>query len=225
MASRIDNEKLTAYIKDIVNKLHTEVDVELLNSYRSVFRKGTSFFNRSYVAAYLLMQSEAARSGKFQASPQGSRSGASPARNSRRGGALFQKRRDGKDEARNDEGRGALPEEESLRLFISIGRNRRVYPREILALMSSKAGASKEDIGIIRILDNYSFVQVRNTAAEGIIEALNGKPFRGKTLTVNYARSRGEDEAALSEAPPSGMDGTPEGGETTEGLSETDREE
>ncbi|MDR1211188.1 MAG: DbpA RNA binding domain-containing protein [Spirochaetaceae bacterium] len=186
MVSRIDKEKLTAYIKDLVEKIHTEADVGLLNAYRSAFRKGTSFFNRSYVAAYLLMQSEAARGGKFRASRS---SGASSARSP---GALFQK---GKDQGKNDEGRVSLPEEESARLFISIGRNRRVYPREILSLITG-AGASRDDVGTIRILDNYSFVQVRNTAADSIIDALHGKTFRGRTLTVNYARNRGEDESA-----------------------------
>jgi hypothetical protein len=198
MVSRIDKEKLAAYIKDLVDKIHTEADVELLNAYRSVFRKGTSFFNRSYVAAYLLMQSEAG--GKFRASPSrrsgASSSGESPARSP---GFLFQKNRSGKDQGKNDEGRVALPEEESAKLFISIGRNRRVYPREILALISSGTGASRDDVGTIRILDNYSFVQVRNTAAGGIIDALHGKMFRGRSLTVNYAHSRGEDESAAGE--------------------------
>jgi hypothetical protein len=204
MASRIDKEKLAAYIKDIIARIHTEADVELLNAYRSVFRKGTSFFNRSYVAAYLLMQSEAAKSGKFRASfSQASRSGASRGSlSSRSQKSLFPKHKDGKDESRNDEGRFPLPEEESVKIFISIGRNRRVYPREILSLIISKARASKDDIGVIRILDNYSFVQVRNTAADSIISAINGKQFRGRSLTVNYARNRGEDGAVSGEAAP-----------------------
>jgi hypothetical protein len=89
-----------------------------------------------------------------------------------------------------------LADEESRRLFISIGRNRRVFPREILGLINSAAAVAREDVGAIRILDNYSFVQVRGTVADAIIGALNGKSFRGRILSVNYARSRkdeGED--------------------------------
>jgi RNA recognition motif-containing protein len=37
-------------------------------------------------------------------------------------------------------------------------------------------------------------VQVKETAAEKIIEALNGINFRGRQLTVNYAKTR-KDEA------------------------------
>ena len=68
-----------------------------------------------------------------------------------------------------------------------------MFPREILALINARAKVAREDIGIIRILDNYSFVQVRSSAADTVIEALNGQNFRGRALTVNYARSRREE--------------------------------
>jgi hypothetical protein len=86
-----------------------------------------------------------------------------------------------------------LSEEESVRLFVNIGRSRRLFPREILGLILSSARVSREDIGAIRILDNYSFVQVRNSVAEDIIAALHGKTFRGRALVVNYARTKKED--------------------------------
>ena len=65
-----------------------------------------------------------------------------------------------------------------------------MFPREILGLINSRTGLPREAVGSIRILDNYSFVQVRDSAAEQIIEALNGYTFRGRTLAVNYAKSR-----------------------------------
>jgi hypothetical protein len=82
---------------------------------------------------------------------------------------------------------------------MSIGRNRRVFPREILGLITTKTDVKREDVGAIRILDNYSFVQVRDTVADGIIEALNGKLFRGRPLTVNYARSRRDSEESQND--------------------------
>jgi hypothetical protein len=92
----------------------------------------------------------------------------------------------------------SLAEEDSKRIFISIGRNRRVFPREILGLIIAKTGVSRDNIGAIRILDNYSFVQVRDTVADQIIEALDNHVFRGRTLTVNYAKTR-KDEAGNQE--------------------------
>jgi hypothetical protein len=91
--------------------------------------------------------------------------------------------------------RRPLPEEESTRIFISIGRNRRVFPREILGLIGAKTQISKDDIGLINILNNYSFVQVRTGVAEEIIAALNGINFRGRTLTVNHARARKDENS------------------------------
>jgi len=87
-----------------------------------------------------------------------------------------------------------LPEGEAKNLFISIGKNRRLFPREIITLLISKTSCAREDIGIIRILDNYSFIQVRDTKADEIIESLTGHKFRGRTLTVNYAKPKDNQE-------------------------------
>ena len=91
-------------------------------------------------------------------------------------------------------GETTLKEDESKKLFISIGKNRRLFPREVIALIMSNTSAVREDIGIIRILDNYSFVQVRDTKADEIIKVLTGHRFRGRTLTVNYAKPKNSEE-------------------------------
>jgi hypothetical protein len=101
---------------------------------------------------------------------------------------------------RPDTQRYTLTEKESTRLFFSVGRSRRVFPREILGIINAKTTIPREDIGAIRILDNYSFVQVRDSVAEKIIEALNGMNFRGRPLTVNYAKfNKDEDMTQNSE--------------------------
>jgi RNA recognition motif-containing protein len=43
-------------------------------------------------------------------------------------------------------------------------------------------------------------VQVRDSVAEKIIEALNGMIFRGRPLTVNYAKSNKEEDTTLNAA-------------------------
>ena len=88
----------------------------------------------------------------------------------------------------------SIPEEESKYLFISIGKNRRLFPREIITLLVSKTSCAREDIGNIRILDNYSFIQVRDKKSDEIIAALTGLKFRGRTLTVNYAKPKENQE-------------------------------
>jgi hypothetical protein len=180
-----DSVRLKQRIADSLEKIYTQADPKQLDQYRSLIKKEVSFFRRSYFAAFLLMELDQGGNQKSF----GGGTGAYRNNPSRK----YQKPSQEGDEARSE--RKPLPEEESSRLFVSIGRSRRVFPREILGLIAAKTSVGKDDIGAIRILDNYSFVQVRSTVADDIIEALNGKPFRGRPLLVNYARNR-KDEAA-----------------------------
>ena len=75
-------------------------------------------------------------------------------------------------------------------VFVGIGKNRRVFPRDLVGLMTDLEGVTAADIGQVKILDNYSFVEVANSKADLVIGALNGRDFRGRKLNVNYARKR-----------------------------------
>ena len=192
MPSHVDKEKAKKEISLILNKIATEADPQLLDEYNSLLKKEVSFFRRSWVAAYLFMQYDRGKS--IQISEQGS---------SRRADKPASASRDANPDGRSDDTpKYPLSEEESKRLFFSVGRSRRVFPREILGLINAKTAIAKENIGSIRILDNYSFVQVRDTVAEEIIEALNGITFRGRTLTVNYSKSRKDEEENEENQPP-----------------------
>jgi len=194
MASRIDKEKVKKSISVVLDKLRNEADPALVDEYRSIIKKEVSFFRRSWVAAYLLMQFEQGSSG-FRGT-QG--------RMARNRGFQSDYRQENNGEPRVRQ--YPLAEEDSKRLFISVGRNRRVFPREILGLIIAKTGADRDDIGAIRILESYSFVQVRETIADKIIEALNGYNFRGRTLAVNYAKSRKDEEDSAEDAAESSGD-------------------
>jgi hypothetical protein len=182
MSSHIDSEKVKKIIGDALRNIQTEADPHILNEYRSIIKKEVSFFRRSYLCAYLLMSKDTGGRGKFEQEPRGNR-----------GRKPFRPKVSAEEGPRSESPRYPLADEDSVRLFVSAGRSRRVFPREILGLINTKTAIPKEDIGAIRILDNYSFVQVRSTVADRIIEALNGCSFRGRTLSVNYARNRKED--------------------------------
>jgi hypothetical protein len=210
VTSVIDEEKVKNLLDAMSKAVQTEADPHLLNQYRALIKKNVSFFRRSYLAAYLLMlqdQGRQRRSGGGDP-PRGRQSyrngfslkGAEP-------GGEADPAPQGQRPALQNPAPVALPEDESTRLFISIGRNRRAFPREILGLIYAKTSISKEDIGTITILNNYSFVQVRNSVAAELLEALNGVNFRGKILTVNYARppkKDGDDDNDPPEAEDSG---------------------
>jgi hypothetical protein len=192
MIGAINEDQIKKHIKEILEKIQSEVDPDLLTTYRSFIRKEIPFFRRTYFGAYLLMLLDQGRSGK-RAAKSRSKSGRDKTSSRKPFRPLsfpFG------DNAQAEPNCGPLPEEESIRLFISIGRNRRVSPREITGLITANTSVSRKDIGAIRVLDNYSFVQVRRTAADTIIESLNGGMFRGRTLAVNFARTKKEEDSA-----------------------------
>jgi hypothetical protein len=75
-------------------------------------------------------------------------------------------------------------------IFVSIGRNRRVHTRDLITFFTSAEGVTRDDIGQIKVLDNYSFVEVNAEKAQAAIDALNGTELRGRKLTVNFARRK-----------------------------------
>jgi hypothetical protein len=200
MSFQFDSTRLKKRIAGTLEKIYTQADPALLNQYRSIFKKEVSFFRRSYFAAYLLMELDRGKEGKITNFRE---KNFHKYKRTDKAAAGFSQ--DGETGSRS-ESHKLLPEEDSVQLFISAGRSRRVFPREILGLILSKTSVSKDDIGAIRILDNYSFVQVKTAAADEIIEALNGRSFRGRSLAVNYARNRKEE--APSDIP---EENTPDG--------------
>jgi RNA recognition motif-containing protein len=182
-----NEEDVKAFLTTVMDSIKQHENPEVLNQYRSVFRKQVPFFMRSYIAAYLIQQA-------LGNSSKGRRTYTK----NRKAYSNNQKLNHNEVFIEEEQKKQNIPEDESTRIFISVGRNRRVFPREILSLILSELDIKKEDIGLIRILDNYSFVQVRKEWADAIITALNGKIFKGRPLTVNHARTRSE-ESAFSE--------------------------
>jgi hypothetical protein len=214
MPAQFDKEKTKKNIAYILDMVKTESDPLLLNKYRSLFKKEVSLFRRSWMAAYLLMRYDQGglRRPENNRNRKSGSSGRGPDKQGRAPDRKAAEKSAADEAARNDTARyPPLPDEESKRLFISIGRNRRVFPREILGLITAKTTVPREDIGAIRILDNYSFVQVRSSAADTIIEALNGQSFRGRVLAVNYARARKDDAEDGREPDYSGIRGGDDG--------------
>ncbi len=79
------------------------------------------------------------------------------------------------------------------RLFISVGKSRGVYAKDLAALFSRVLEADRSRIGDIRVLDNYSFLEIDSALAEKAIAALSGTELKGRQITVNYARRKEEE--------------------------------
>ena len=181
----LNEEQITAFLKEAVATVKTEEDPDVLNAYRKIFRKNVPFTLRSYIAAYLIKEFEG--SAFPRSKPY-----------SRRPNPRFGDRSRGYVSDRPPVERPMLEPSESVSIFMSVGRSRRVFPRDIITLLIQNADISRERIGDIRILDNYSFVQVMNEDADKIIEKLNDFPYRGKNLSVSYSR-KPEAEGIITE--------------------------
>jgi hypothetical protein len=76
------------------------------------------------------------------------------------------------------------------KLFLSMGKNRRVFPRDLIQLFMDRLKAERSQIHDIKVLDNYSFMEVDSSLADRAIKELSGIEFKGRNLAVNYARRR-----------------------------------
>ena len=201
----IDKEKVRQTVAAVLDNIKTEADPWLLAEYHRLFKKEISVFNRGKAAAYLLMLCDQGKT-LGRAKHKRDKQGRLPAQGRIENQGDSARKKNAPRKAENDRRfpsaadddddtlRNLLADEESKWLFFSIGRSRRVYPRDIIGLITTQAVVSREDIGSIRALENYSFVQVRDTAAGKIIEALHETKFRGRLLTVNYAKPRKSDD-------------------------------
>jgi ATP-dependent RNA helicase DeaD len=79
-------------------------------------------------------------------------------------------------------------------LFVSIGRNRRVFARDLTTLFTEKLQLADGDIGGVRVFDKYSFVDIVPARAEDAISQLTGIELKGRPITVNHAKKKEEKE-------------------------------
>lgn len=75
-------------------------------------------------------------------------------------------------------------------IFVSIGKNRKVFPKDLAGLFRSKVDLGPNDIGNIKVLDNYSFIDIPKNRAQEAIDQMDNMEYRGRTITVNFARKK-----------------------------------
>lgn len=185
----IDQEAVRRAIRDIMAAVHDEADPHELNEYKKMIRANTSVFTRSYLGAYLLkMQITGGASAPRRAA---ARKGDEKPRKASTPPAQPAPKAASRAPAKNDdlENNGSF---ESL--FFSIGRRRRVFPRDLVGIITSLDGITSDHVGAIKIMDNYSFVEVDRDVSSKVIEHLDGSEVRGRKLTVNRARRKEGDE-------------------------------
>ena len=201
IADFADEGALEARVRSIVSDIKTREDPDTLTAFRDFYRTHVPIAMRPYFTAYLVKQILGSRpAGKFERGQRFDHD----ARTDR--GARARKpekeqprKREERREAPAAQEAPRLPREPATRpldpeiavqLFVSVGRNRKAYARELVQLITTKASIDREALGDVRVLDNYSFVQVKREVGQTVIDALDGTEFRGRRITVNFARKK-----------------------------------
>ena len=206
--NEIDMDQLAAFLKDAVEKVKTQENPDLLNDIKKVYKKNVPFTLRSYVAAYITKQCGT----HFR--PRREFYNDRKNRDYRKDNQKvdFKQNKSVEEttsentESRTPHPRVQIDEALATTIFVGIGRNRRVYPRDLVGLLISVAGLERDRIGDIRVLANYSFVQLFTEDSDKAINALNGYEYRGRKLSVSYSRQKGDDIADGEETIPSNVD-------------------
>ena len=193
----MNEDRFVELLRNAVEAVKSEEDPVELNQYRKLYKKNVPLALRMYVAAYLAKNAAGEdRGGRRNRRDDNRTRGRNQERTQRESRAEREPREPREPAAP----RVQIDEALATTIFISIGRNRKVFPRDLIGLIVQNANIERERIGDIRVLDNYSFVQLYTDDCPAVIAALNEFEYRGRKLTVSYSRKK-TDEEAVSPAP------------------------
>lgn len=77
---------------------------------------------------------------------------------------------------------------EITKIYISAGRKKKIRPGDIAGTVSSIEGVNPEDVGIIDIQDNFSYVEILSGKGSLVLEGLKNKTIKGKTIRAEKAQ-------------------------------------
>ena len=212
----VNEEQIASFLSDALKNLEgaTENEIQALNKIKKLFKKNVGWSRRNYIAALLIKQGvlssrsrysrgegRPSRDDHFSKGERFNRSERSE-RHSRSSRNEKETRRENFTETQGEHEKAPrvqIAQEAAGTIFIGIGRNRHVYPRDLVGLLISVAGLERDRIGDIRVLANYSFIQLYKEDCDKAISALNGYDYRGRKLTVNLSRMKDESAESSSQ--------------------------
>lgn len=203
----INKEEAADFLKNTVEKIKTEENIEMLADLVSVFKKNVPFTLRKYVTAYLLKE-VMKNTRSFNKNNTRGRNSSFKNRNERdfrcskpEFRTISSSERESVStssetvsEERPQRQRVQIDEDKAKSIFISVGKNRRVYPRDLVGILVNVANLDRDRIGDIKIFANFSFIKLYKEDAEIAIEKLNGYAYKGTSLSVSFSRKKGNDE-------------------------------
>ncbi len=86
--------------------------------------------------------------------------------------------------------RQQIIDEKYVKLFINIGKDKKVFPGDLIIFIINSMKIKKHQIKNIKIFDKYSFFEIPEDFGEKAIVLLSVKRFRGKKIIVNYSKQQ-----------------------------------
>ncbi len=126
-------------------------------------------------------------------------------------------RREFKPRAQRDD----VAEPGMVKLFLSLGKNHRVSPGDIVGMLHNECHLESGTVGRIHLFPNFSLVEVAEGEAAHAIEQASRAQLRGQTFKLDYDRGRPEGGGSEGGAPPRGNYG---GGGSGGGGKRADRQ-
>lgn len=103
---------------------------------------------------------------------------------------LLDKEREGKRQASKAGSHKSAAPITWVKLFVSAGSRDHIGTREILGTIASSSGVPGKRIGRIDVRESHSLVEVHESDAGKVIEAVNGITLGGRAVRVDYDRPR-----------------------------------
>ncbi|MCU1351943.1 MAG: ATP-independent helicase [Acidimicrobiales bacterium] len=110
---------------------------------------------------------------------------AKPDRDRKPSGKKDHAKKDGKKHARKH------GDDDQGRLWISVGHNDRVRPKDLVGAIANESSLRGSDIGSITISDTYSLVEVPAAAVDDVISAMRRTTIRGTAAKIRRDRAAG----------------------------------
>lgn len=206
----INESQIADFLANAADKVKTTENVDLLADLNKIFKQNVPLTLRKYVIAYMLKETmkHYHSSGNNKNDRRNDRNDRNAKNNRNEKPVRAEKKAEVKAaavaaepaEERPHHERVVIDPDKATSIFIGIGKNRRVYPRDLVGILIAVGGLDRERIGDIKVLANYSFVQLYTEDAQTAIDKLNGYEYRGRKLAVSYSRQKTEDEIADEKA-------------------------
>ncbi|MCB0724283.1 MAG: DEAD/DEAH box helicase [Ignavibacteriae bacterium] len=81
-----------------------------------------------------------------------------------------------------------LAKNKTERLFVNIGKSKKVKPGDLVGAFSGESGIPGNAIGAIDIYDNFSFLEIEGKYLDTVLKKMNKVTFKGKKLFVEPAK-------------------------------------